>query len=432
MSLTIHRGSILHFLSNPATSENLESSYQYLEDGGLVIENGRILDCTSFTEATRSHPKANIIIHENALLLPGFVDTHIHYPQTEMIAAYGEQLLEWLNTYTFPTEQQFSDPAHAKKISKIFLDELLRAGTTTALVFGTVHPVSVEALFSEASTRNLRLIAGKVMMDRNCPETLQDTAEQSYLESKELIDRWHNHGRLQYAVTPRFAPTSTREQLDKAGQLLQEHPSVYLHTHLSENKDEVAWVQSLFPNSDGYLDVYDQSNLLGRRSVFAHAIHLKDCEWTRLRETQSGIAFCPTSNLFLGSGLFDFERANQEGVRVGLGTDIGAGTSFSILETINEAYKVQQLRGDSLSPFQSLYLATLGGADTLDLSDQIGNFEKGKEADFIVLDRAATPLMDFRLQQCHTLFEELFVFSMLGDDRCIRETWIMGERAHQR
>lgn len=432
MSLRIHRSAILHFLSNPTKSDTVASTYQYIEDGGLVVEDGYVVGCLPFTKAQHTYPQAEILQHSNALLMPGFVDTHIHYPQTEMIAAYGEQLLEWLNTYTFPTEQRFADPEHAQRIAKIFLDELLRAGTTSALVFGTVHPTSVDALFTEAAERNLRLIAGKVMMDRHCPDALQDTAQQSYEESKALIARWHNHGRLQYAVTPRFAPTSTRAQLDKAGQLLQENPSVYLHTHLSENKAEVAWVQSLFPESTGYLDVYDQSNLLGRRSIFAHAIHLEDSEWTLLAETQSGIAFCPTSNLFLGSGLFDLQRANQEDVRVGLGTDIGAGTSFSILETINEAYKVQQLRGDSLSPFHSLYLATLGGAETLDLSEKIGNFETGKEADFIILDRAATPLLDFRLQQCTSLFEELFVFSMLGDDRCIRETWVMGERAHQR
>lgn len=432
MLQTIHRASILHFLENPNAVAQVEDSYEYLEDGGLVIENGHVLSCGPFEEAHQSHPNATIVTHENALLLPGFVDTHIHYPQTEMVAAYGEQLLEWLNTYTFPTERKFADPAHAERISKIFIDELLRAGTTTALVFGTVHPQSIDALFEEAQNRNLRMIAGKVMMDRNCPEYLQDTVDSSYQESKDLIERWHNTDRLQYAVTPRFAPTSTQAQLNKAGQLLKENPSVYLHTHLSENTDEIAWVKSLFPESTGYLDVYKSAGLLGRRSVFAHCIHLEDHEWSMLSDSHSGIAFCPTSNLFLGSGLFDLKRAATENIHVGLGTDIGAGTSFSILQTLNEAYKTQQLRGDTLSPFYGLYLATLGGAETLDLANHIGNFQTGKEADFIVLDKAATPLLKFRLEQCNSLFEELFVLSMLGDDRCIKETWIMGERSHVR
>lgn len=432
MTKTIHRADILHFLDNPKNVSTVEESYQHIVDGGLVIEHGIVVACLSFVEAQAQHPHAEVVEHTNALLLPGFVDTHIHYPQTEMVAAYGEQLLEWLNTYTFPTERKFESPAHAQKISKIFIDELLRAGTTTALVFGTVHPQSIDAFFEEAQRKNLRMIAGKVMMNRNCPEYLQDTAETSYHDSKDLIGRWHNTDRLQYAVTPRFAPTSTREQLDKAGELLIEFPSVYMHTHLSENPDEIAWVKSLFPECSSYLDVYKQSGLLGRRSIFAHCIHMEDEEWSMLSETRSGIAFCPTSNLFLGSGLFNLERAHSENIQVGLGTDIGAGTSFSMLQTLNEAYKVQQLRGDTLSPFYGLYLATLGGAETLDLGNHIGNFQTGKEADFIVLDKAATPLLKFRLEQCTTLFEELFVLSMLGDDRAIKETWIMGERAHQR
>lgn len=432
MTTQAHRGAILHFLHDPDTTE-LEESYQYLADGLLFIKDGLVLELGSYDSLSEKlTADVELHEHEDALLLPGFVDTHIHYPQTEMIAAYGEQLLEWLETYTFPTESKFADITHAEKISKIFLNELLRAGTTTALVFGTVHPNSVEALFIEAQKRNLRIIAGKVMMDRNCPDYLQDTPETGYQESKELIEKWHNNGRIRYAVTPRFAPTSTPEQLEKAGQLLQEYPDVYMHTHLSENKDEIGWVKSLFPECETYLDTYDQAGLLGRRSIFAHCVHLEDKEWDRLAETNSGIAFCPTSNLFLGSGLFPLSRAVEEEINVGLGTDVGGGTSFSMLQTLNEAYKILQLRGEKLSPFKGLYLATLGGAKTLDLEDKIGNFQAGKEADFVVIDKKSTPLISFRMEQCKSLFEELFVLSMLGDDRSIKSTWIMGTKMHSR
>ncbi len=431
-NIQAHRGEILHFVEDPDKTE-LEKSYQYYPDGLLLIKDGLVEDLGSFDDLKDQISEEVLLYeHPNALLLPGFIDIHLHYPQTEMIAAYGEQLLEWLETYTFPTERKFANPDYALRITKIFLDELVRAGTTTALVFGTVHPASIDAFFTEAKERNLRMIAGKVMMDRNCPEYLQDTPETSYQESKQLIEKWHNNGRLHYAITPRFSPTSSKEQLQKAGQLLKEHPDVYLHTHLSENKNEIEWVKSLFPDCKNYLDTYDQANLLGRRSIFAHCIHLEEEEWQRLRETKSGIAFCPTSNLFLGSGLFPLSRAVKEDINVGLGTDVGAGTSFSILQTLNEAYKVLQLRGEKLSPFKGLYLATLGGARTLDLQDKIGNFEAGKEADFIIIDKQATPLMTLRLENSNSLFEQLFVLSMLGDDRSVRETWIMGEKIYSK
>ena len=432
MTINAHRSSILHFLGHPE-KVGVDTAIQYLEDGLLFIENGLVSKLGSFEELKESLTDDVILInHENSLLMPGFIDTHIHYPQTEMVASYGEQLLEWLNNYTFPVEGKFKDKEYAKGIAEIFIRELLRAGTTTALVFGTVHKESVDAFFEVAQSKNLRMIAGKVMMDRHAPDFLLDTPETSYEDSKDLIERWHNNGRLQYAVTPRFAPTSTREQLARAGQLLSEDPSLYLHTHLSENPNEIAWVKELFPECKTYLETYDNAGLLGRRSVFAHCVHLEDAEWKRMAETESGIAFCPTSNLFLGSGLFNIKRSLEENINVGIGTDIGGGTSFSILETLNEAYKVIQLRGEKLSPFTSFYLATLGGAETLDLADTIGNFEVGKEADFIILDKAATPLMDFRMQQTTSLFEELFVLSMLGDDRTIRQTWSMGQLVHER
>lgn len=426
MTVLAHRGEILYFIHDPDT--NLDTSYVHHKDGLLVIGDGHITQVGNYAEIAPTLPvDTTIHEHPHSFILPGFIDTHVHYPQTEMIAAYGEQLLEWLTTYTFPTEKQFANKEHASKIAKIFLDQLLRAGTTTALVFSTVHPESVDAFFQEAHARNLRMISGKVLMDRNCPDYLQDTPELGYTQSKELIEKWHNKGRLRYAVTPRFSPTSTPEQLQKAGQLLQEHDGLYMHTHLSENKDEISWVLSLFPEASTYLDTYDKAGLLGRRSVFAHCIHLEDAEWKKLHHTQSNVAFCPTSNLFLGSGLFDLERADKEHVCVGMGTDVGAGTSFSMLETMHDAYKTQQLAKRKLSPFKALYLATLGGAKALDLEDKIGNLQIGKEADFIVINKHATPFLQFRMEQCHTLFEELFVLVMLGKENCVSQTHIMGK-----
>ncbi len=426
--LKVYRGEILHFLADPAKVEEQES-YQYFEDGLLIIKNGLVEQVGNAQQLLSTLPAGAEVIHyENGLIMPGFIDTHVHYPQTEMIASYGEQLLEWLENYTFPFEKQFSDFEHAKGVAEFFLTQLLDAGTTTALVFGTVHKASVDAFFTAAQQRKLRMICGKVLMDQNCPKDLSDTAESGYQESKELIEKWHKVDRLQYAITPRFAPTCSTEQLNKAGELLSEYSDVYLHTHLSENKNEIAWVQELFPDSNGYLDVYDKSKLLGRRSVFAHGVHLHDHECQRLGETDSAIAFCPSSNLFLGSGLFNLQQAQKFDVNVGYGTDIGAGTTFSMLSTLNEGYKTQQLRTEKLSPFQSFYLATLGGAIALDLEGTIGNFTQGAEADFIVLDYHATPLMDRRMRHCTNLSEKLFILSMLGDERHVKATHIMGEK----
>ena len=426
-----YRAAILYFVGDPFALG--EQALQYHPDGILWVEDGRVKAVGPAEQIRSQLPAAVPLEHfANHLILPGFIDTHIHYPQTEMIAAYGEQLLSWLNTYTFPTEMQFEDSAYAASVADVFLNELLRNGTTTALVFGTVHPQSVDAFFAAAQQRGLRMIAGKVMMDRNAPDALCDTAEQSYLDSKALIERWHGVDRLQYAVTPRFAPTSTQQQLQKAGQLLQEYPGVYLHTHLSENTNEVAWVQELFPDSKNYLDVYDQAGLLSRRSVFAHGIHLCDEECARLAQTGSAIAHCPTSNLFLGSGLFPLDTLQQQGVHLGLGTDVGGGTSFSMLRTLDEAYKIQQLRGKKLDPFQALYLATLGGAKALDLDQCIGSLQPGFEADFCILDLHATPLMAFRMPHCRNLQETLFALNTLGDDRCIERTYALGRCVHQK
>lgn len=431
------RGAFLDFIDDPFyVSES--NSVRYIPDGLLIIENGKVVEIGAYDYLHDKYADVSVMAYSNKLIMPGFIDTHIHYPQSEIIAAYGEQLLEWLNKYTFPTEEKFKDKAYAQKIASLFLDELIKNGTTTALVFATVYPQSVDAFFEEASRRNLRMIAGKVLMDRNAPDFLTDTPQRAYEESKALIQKWHNRDRLLYAITPRFAITSTDEQLRIAGKLLEEFPDVYLHTHLSENVQEVEWVAELFPDSNGYLDVYDRAGLVGKKSVFAHGIHLTDAEFQRLSEAKSAISFCPTSNLFLGSGLFKLHQAKsvRYPIKIGLGTDVGGGTSFSILQTLNEAYKVVQLQKESLSAFKALFLATLGGAKALSLDDKLGNFEPGKEADFIVLDLQATPVMALRNQRLparslEELAEKAFGLMILGDDRAVHAVYIAGTLVHR-
>ncbi len=421
------RGSILHFLENPAYVEE-ENSFDYFEDGLLYIENGFVKKCGSFETVSELLPKGvEIKDYTGKLIMPGFIDTHIHFPQTDIIASYGKKLMEWLETYTFPEEKKFKDKNHSDNVADFFLDELLRNGTTTALVLGTVHKESVEALFEKAQERNQRIIAGKVMMDRNCPEYLQDSPESGYMESKELIEKFHKKGRNLYAVTPRFAPTSTDEQLKKAGELLKEYDGLYLHTHVAENPDEIEFVKELFPDNRSYQDVYDQFELMGKRSVFAHAIYLDDKDFQRFSETGSAISFCPTSNLFLGSGLFNLKKSIEYNINVGIGTDVGGGTTFSMLKTLSEAYKVCQLSGYNLSAYQGFYLATLGGAKSLSIDDKTGNFEPGKEADFIVIDFKSTPLMKRRMENTKDIIEKLFALMMMGDDRSVFETYVMGK-----
>jgi guanine deaminase len=424
-------GNIFDFVDDPNIAG--DKAYRYFERGALLIKNGKVADL-GYEDDILSGLDAEVIVtrHDGKLIIPGMIDTHIHLPQTEMIGAYGEQLLSWLTEYAFPTEKKFSDKGYATDISKCFLDELLRNGTTTAMVFGTVHPESVDAFFEEAQKRRLRMIAGKVMMDRNCPEDLADTPEQSYAESKALIEKWHNVERLAYAVTPRFAPTSSDQQLHKCKQLLDEYPSVYLQSHLSENKDECVWVKQLFPKANDYLGAYEDAGLVRKRSLFAHGIHLSQRELQCLANNQAALSHCPTSNLFLGSGLFKLKATEQAGVKVGMGTDVGAGTSFSMLQTASEAYKIQQLQGEKFSAYKGLYLATLGGARALDLEGVIGNFEIGCEADFVVMDTQATPFLSFRLKHTKSLHEQLFAMLMLGDDRCIQHTYILGECIYQR
>ena len=429
--LLVFRGELLHFLDDPANAG--QHAYEHIADGLLVIRDGRIEEVASFSElASRLPADTDIVDYRGKLILPGFVDTHVHYAQTDIIASYGERLLTWLEKYTFPAEARFADGDHAGEVAAFFCDELLRNGTTTAMAFATVHPVSVDKLFEAAQQRRMRLIAGKVLMDRNCPDSLRDDTEQAHRDTLALIDRWHDRDRLGYAITPRFAPTSTPRQMQLAGELFSSFPTLHLQSHVAENRDEVDWVATLYPEARSYLDVYERFGQLGPRAVFAHCIWLDDTDRRRMAEAGAAMSFCPTSNLFLGSGLFDYGLARELGVRVGIGTDVGGGTSFSMLRTLAEAYKVLQLEGQGLAPLQAFYLATLGGARSLYLDHFIGNFARGKEADFVVLDPLATPLIARRIARAETLPERLFALMMLGDDRCIAATHVMGRCVWQR
>lgn len=418
-------------LADPETAARQEEAYSYHEDGLLLVEDGHVAACGAYADLAPSLARdVAVEALPGKLITPGFVDAHVHYPQTDVMAAWGGQLLDWLNNHTFPAEQAFADRAHADEAAAFFLDQLLRNGTTSALVFGTVHKTSVEALFEAALARNMRLIAGKVLMDRYAPAGLTDTVESGRSDSEALIRAWRGRGRLGYAVTPRFAITSSPEQLTMAGELLRAQPEVLLHTHMSENLEEIARVGELFPHARDYLDVYAGYGLAGPRSVFAHCVHTTEDALRRMREAGSAAAFCPSSNLLLGSGLFSLRQACRCGVTVGLGTDVGAGASFSLTHMMGEAYKVGQLRGEPLDPLHAFYLATLGGAKALKIADRVGNLQPGKEADFLVLDLAATPLLARRTAMARTIGERLFVLSLLADDRVVARTYLAGELAY--
>ncbi len=432
--ITALRGTVLTLRDNPFSAPPADC-LTHIPDGLVVINDGKISAVGPFSELAATLP-AGVVPedHSGRLILPGFFDAHVHYPQLQVIGAFGTQLLEWLTKYTFPAEQQFADPLHAAAVAKLFLRELLKAGTTTAMVYCTVHPQSVDAFFAESERFNTRMIAGKVLMDRNAPAALLDTAQRGYDESATLIGRWHNTGRLLYCVTPRFAPTSTEAQLDAAGALLKTRDDLFLQTHVSENTAEVAWVKELFPARSGYLDVYAHAGLVGRRSMFGHAIHLSEEEFCTCHQTGAALAHCPTSNLFLGSGLFRvFEATDpKRPVHVALGTDVAGGTSLSQLQSLNEAYKVAAMAGHKLDAIQSFWMATLGGAVALDLDDRIGRIAPGMEADLTVLDPKSTPLMAFRTDHCDSIEDLLFVLMTLGDDRTVAATYVAGVPVYDR
>jgi guanine deaminase len=410
-------------------ADGVDDSYRWFDDGHVAVDDdGRIVSVGTWSNA----PEGEVVDLSSRLIVPGFIDTHLHAPQLEMIGSYGGHLLEWLNRYTFPTERKFEDPVHARRVAEAFYDELLRNGTLAALVFSTVHATATEIFFEEAERRGFRGIIGKTMMDRNAPEYLLDaSAQQSYDESRALLAKWHGRGLLRYAITPRFAPTSTPEQLELAGQLKREFPDAWVHTHISENRNEVRWVQELFPEAE-YADVYDRYGLLGDRTVLAHGVWLTPEELDLLARRGARISHCPNSNLFLGSGLFPLHDVLAAGVVVGLGSDIGAGTTPSLFNAMADAYKVQQVQGVSLSPFHLWYLATLGGARALTLDQETGSLEPGKSADFLVLDLHATSLLTLRTSRATSCEDLLAGLIFMGDDRAVERSFIAGRCVSER
>ncbi|MGO9400864.1 MAG: guanine deaminase [Xanthobacteraceae bacterium] len=423
------RGRVLTFLRAPRGAGDAQS-YRYIEDGIVVVKGGRIEAAGPTAELTAQLPAGIQVEHfPDLLIMPGFIDPHIHYPQTQVIASYGAQLLEWLEKYTFVEEQKFADPAHAARNAEFFLDELARNGTTTAVAYCSAHPGSAEALFTAAHKRNAGMIAGNAVMNRHAPPGLLAAAGTAIADSRDLIRRWHGKGRQRYAVTPRFAITSTDAQLAELGALLAEVPTALMQTHLAENLNEIATVKKLFPNDPSYTAVYARFGLLGPRSLLGHCIHLGQDEIALLRDTGSVAVFCPTSNLFIGSGLFDYDGLAAAGVRIALATDVGGGTSYSMLRTAAEAYKVMQLRGQNLPALAAFDLMTRANAEALGLEKEIGAISPGAFADLVVLDPRATPAMAHRMETVRDLEEELFVLMTLGDDRAVRQTYIAGEPA---
>lgn len=427
MSVLAVRGALVDFVDDPRVRGL--AAVRHLEDGLLVVRDGRVERVGPAAELLPGLPAgAPVADHRGRLVLPGFVDAHVHFPQIDVIASHGKQLLDWLDTYTFPAESRFADAAYARATAGFFLDRLLAAGTTAAVVYPTVHAHSVDALFEAALARGMRIVSGKVMMDRNCPEFLRDTAQSSYEDSAALIERWRGRGRLEYAVTPRFAATSTPEQLRFAARLLDEYPGTRLQTHIAENAAEIRWIAELFPHARDYLGVYEEFGLVRPGAFYGHCIHFDAPTWARFAASGATAVHCPTSNLFLGSGLFDLGTAREAGARVALATDVGGGTSLSMLATMGEAYKVAQLRGVPFDAFDAFYLATLGGARALGLDARIGSFAAGSEADYVVLDPAATLLLERRWAQTASLAERLFLLMILGDDRVVVETGVAGRR----
>lgn len=421
------RGRILHFTSSTPVT------YEYLDDGVLVVEDGHVKDLGSATElAAKGLDLATAEHHPNKLIMPGFIDTHVHAPQLDVMGSFGKQLLDWLNDYTFPLEARFADRDYAADGVARFIAGLLHNGTTTAMVYGTSHKHTADEIFTQAEAKNMRLIAGKVLMDRNAPDNLLDTARSGYSDSEQLIRDWHGKGRLGYALTPRFAGTSTHEQMQSVQKLQADYPDVWMQTHLSENLSEIEWLLSLYPDAKDYLETYERYGMNHERAVFGHCIHLSDDEVNRLADKGGRIAFCPTSNLFLGSGLFDLEKMRDNHIPVSIATDVGGGTSLCLLPTLAEAYKICQLKGYTLPAMEAFCMATLGNAEALHLDSYIGNFNIGKEADFIILDPDAMPALKARLDLAKDISEELFVYMTLGDERLILQTNVLGRIQYQK
>lgn len=432
------RGPMMSFNEDPFLVEDESRCYDYYEDGLVVIQNGIILAAGEYSVIDPLYPElTDIETYKDSVIMPGMIDTHVHYVQSPMIGSFGDTLLKWLNQYTFPTESKFRDPDFARSVASLFMGQILRQGTTTANVFSTTFPCSVDALFEESERYNTRLITGKVLQDRNLPEYLADkSAEESVEQASELLERWHGRGRQLYAVIPRFAPTSTPKQLELAGRLYQDNidKGVYMHTHLDEADDEIEWALSLYPEAKNYTDIYRRFGLLGDRSVFAHCCLVTEEEWQTLYEHNCGVAHCPSSNLFLGDGMFKIWEAKKKErpLHVGVGTDVGAGTNFSLIRQLNEAYKVAMLKKHSIGALKSFYMATKGGAKVLHLDDKIGSLEPGYEADITVLDLMPTEFLKWRMPFNDFILDKLFILQTLSPDNMVKATYVAGKKVYDK
>ena len=425
MTATLLRGRTLTFHRRPENGDDSDA-YTYQTDGALLVDQGLIVETGAFDTLKSKHADVDVVDHRPHLILPGFIDPHIHYTQMQVVGSYAGSLLEWLHNYTFLEEQRFADPAHAARIADLFMNEMVRHGTTTAVAYCSVHPQSADAFFQAAAKRNMAMAGGKVMMDREAPDALTDTAQGSYDDTKALIERWHGKGRATYAITPRFAITSTPEQLEAAGTLAREHPTCLIQSHLSENYGEIERVRQLYPEEQDYTAVYERFGLLNARALYGHCIHLKEREMAAMAETGAVAVSCPTSNLFLGSGLFPRRELAEKGVRIAYATDVGGGTSYNMLRTMDEAYKVAQLQSDRVHPLQSYHAITLGNAETLGMADRIGTLDTGTDADLIVLNAAATEAAALKMERVETIAEELFLLQTLADNKAVVETYVAG------
>jgi guanine deaminase len=420
------RGKLFYF-DKSANITNLAKSYHYFENGMLIVKDGLVEDAGEFLSLSKKYSGIPVNDYRNCFIMPGFIDAHIHSVQTRVLASNGKELLEWLDNYIFPQEQKFEDADYARVETLFFMKQLIRNGTTTALIYPSVHKSASEAVFALGARINMRLICGNTWMDRNAPAYLLRQAKDSYDDAIELIEKWHNRNRLKFAVTPRYAITSSPTGLELAAQLFHQFDDLYVQTHISENSKEIEVVEKMYGNRRNYLDVYDHYGLLSKRTFLGHGIHLTNAELNRIAECGCAIVHCPTSNLFLGSGLFDMQLMNEKKINVAIGSDVGAGTSFSMLQTLSDAYKVSSLRKNPINALQAFYSITLGAARALNLDNCIGNFDKGMEADFVIIDPEVNPLIGYRIEETDNLEEILFALMILSDDRIIKDTFLMGE-----